>query len=69
MEMVVEALAEVLYHHNRGMTDEDWLNTTGERRGEWGSMREHERDDYRFMAHAALSALAVLTRDVPESIR
>lgn len=64
---LVEAVAQAIYHHEGGMTDEDYLAATGKARLLWETdapwdsnpeeLCEHERDEYRIMAEAAIRAM------------
>ena len=70
MSSEVERIAEVIYHHDGGMTDEDYLAVNGEKRRLWihpngaydpdpdhVALTEWERDEYRLMAAAAIVAM------------
>jgi hypothetical protein len=65
---LVERVAEAIYHHDAGLTDEDYLNVMNEARRAWSddkpwdsdpenTLCEHERDEYRMMAKAAIEVL------------
>jgi hypothetical protein len=68
---VVERVAKAIYHYEDGLTDEDFLAVNGKARLPWGELehdghddpastgqlQEWERDEYRSMALAALSAI------------
>ena len=64
---LVERVAEAIYHVDGGMSDEDYLAETGEKRKLWKTdapwdsnpeeLAEHERDEYRMMAMAAIRAI------------
>ena len=64
-EDLVERVAEAIYHVDGGMSDEDYLAATGQRRKLWKTdapwdpdeLEEHERDEYRMMAMAAIRAI------------
>lgn len=53
----VEAVALALYHNNAGMTDDDYVATYGKKRRTWPELAEHERDDFRTMAKAAIQVM------------
>jgi hypothetical protein len=72
LEVIVEDLAEVLYRHSAGMTDDEYEDEQGEPRKAWecttasfdanpNELTEWERDEYRLQARAVckkfLSAL------------
>jgi len=63
----IERIAEAIYRNEGGITDEDYPFEVGGQRKLWktdapwdsndGELREHERDDYRAQARAAVSVL------------
>jgi hypothetical protein len=70
---VIDEIAQAIYHHSGGMTDNDYFHATGQYRRVWNSggawdndpeheLCEHERDDYRVMAKAAFMALFLSER-------
>jgi hypothetical protein len=65
---LVERVAKAIYHRDAGLTDEDYYYAMGESRRAWSddkpwdsdpenTLCEHERDEYRAMAKAAIEAL------------
>lgn len=65
---LTEKVAEAIFHHDGGMTDEDYLLVHGKSRRLWKTeeawdtqpeveLCEHERDEYRLMARAAMKVL------------
>ncbi len=66
---VVERVAEAIYRHEGGMDDDDYLGEMGKPRRAWKTDKpwdsdsehelcEHERDEYREQAKAAIMAMA-----------
>jgi len=65
----VERVAEAIYHTSGGMTDEDYEAVMCKRRRVWKTdapwdtnpdeLAEHERDEYRTMAKAAIAAMTM----------
>jgi hypothetical protein len=66
---LVELVAEAIYRHDGGVTDEDYLRETGKPRRAWKTDKpwdsdpEHElcewaRDDYRMQAEAAIEIVS-----------
>ena len=63
---MIDAMAEAIYHHDGGMTDEEYLEVQGKPRRVWKTtapwdsnsegLTEWERDEYRIMATAAFVA-------------
>lgn len=67
-EDIVERVAEAIYRNAAGMSDEEYEIITGRPRRVWKTDKpwdsdpqhelcEHERDDYREMARAAIAAM------------
>jgi hypothetical protein len=65
---LVELVAEAIYRNSGGLTDSEYLDAMGEARREWktdkpwdsdpeNELCEHERDEYRLMAKAAIKAV------------
>lgn len=64
---LVERVAEAIYHVDGGMSDEEYFDATGQKRKLWKTdapwdsnpdeLAEHQRDDYRTMAMAAIRAI------------
>ena len=65
-------VAEAIYRNSGGLTDEDYLMVMGIPRLQWKTdaewdtnpdeLTEHERDDYRMMARAAITAYLTVKR-------
>ena len=62
---LIDKVAKAIYHVNNGLTDEDYVEVFGKNRRVWdnglcwskqqeGTLCEHERDEYRQMAKAAI---------------
>jgi hypothetical protein len=66
-EKLIEELAQIIFHSNAGLTDEDYLAMFGEERKGWGKpeldkycsdcLQEHERDDFRYQAEKVVQYL------------
>lgn len=63
---IVDKVAEAIYRHDGGVDDEEFLFVNGKPRRVWKTDKpwdpehelcEHERDDYRAMARAAIQAM------------
>lgn len=67
MNALVERVAEAIYRHSGGITDEEHLAIFGVPRKAWktdapwdtnpNELAEHERDEYRMQARAAIQAV------------
>jgi hypothetical protein len=63
---IIEQVAQAIYHNDGGMTDEEYEISCGKSRLLWwtsapwdtdpNELCEHERDEYRIMAEAAIKA-------------
>ena len=63
---LIDKVAQAIYHNEGGFTDEDFVASFGKLRKLWktdapwdtnpNELCEHERDDYRIMARAAIKA-------------
>jgi len=69
---LIDMVAQAIYHYSGGLTDEDYIEVFGNPRPLWetaapwdsnpNEIAEHERDDYRVEARAALKALGLITK-------